>query len=520
MLLAIPFTLRAARTVVIFPVDTCLTSTDTCPIPVEATFQQYFYDNGKVSAQGYLLHGQPEGYWENFDQEGNKVSEGCRIGFRLQGLWKFYRDRRPVSEITYRDNLKDGPCRYYFPDRIVVDHYVNDTLNGIRTIYDTSGHLIQTTVFVKGTENGFDCRYNSYGDIFLYTYYRSGMVMFRENVNRRDAQGRRQGMWKEYYANPQVKWECNYLDGFRHGYYKEYDSLGNLLLLQKYNHGQLQQGADELAELDVYTEYYSNGQIRYRVGLKDGQPEGICREYDSLTGEVKRALVFEQGKIVGSRDVDAQGNLKEDGNEFYPNGKLKCKGRYYKGKKWGKWTYYYSDGRLQQEGEYRNGQAEGSWVWYYPNGQVRLEQEYYHGQPDGQSKEYDANGKVIAQGQYLEGLEEGKWTYVQQDMKIQGNYVGGERDGMWRTYYIYKGKARRVAFQGAYSGGLENGLHQYFTIDGKRVEEGYYRMGKKVGTWTRYDANGLPAVTITYDQNEEESRYNGKRVLNKDEIER
>lgn len=492
--------------------------TDTCPIPPGAKFQQYFYDNGQVSAQGYMLQGQPEGYWENFDMEGNKVSEGCRVGFQLQGVWKFYRQRKPVSEITYRDNLKNGPSRYFFPDRIVYDNYINDTLNGIRRIFDTSGNLTQTTVFVNGTENGFDCRYNSYGDIYLYTYYRSGMVMFRENVNRRDKDGKRQGPWKEYYSIPQVKWECNYKDDLRHGYYKEYDSLGNLLLLQKYVDGVLQSDADELAELEVYTEYYSNGQIRYRVGLKNGQPEGICREYDSITGDVKRALVFEHGKIIGSRQVDAQGNLREDGNEFYPNGKLKSKGRYYKGKKWGTWTYFYPDGNLQQEGEYRNGKADGTWVWYYPDGQVRLEQEYYEGKPDGKSTEYSPDGKIIAQGQYMEGLEEGKWVYVQQDMKTQGSYAGGERDGMWRTYYIHKGKARRIAFQGAYSGGLENGLHQYFTFDGKLVEEGYYRMGKKVGTWTKYDINGLPAVTVTYDTNEEESKYNGKKVLNKDEL--
>lgn len=489
-----------------------------CQVPESAFFQQYRYDNGQISAQGYLLQGRPEGYWENFDPEGNLISEGCRKNFKLEGIWKFYKKGKIVSEISYHNDRKNGFCRYYMEDRIIQDIYVNDTLHGTRSIYDTSGNLIQTTVFDKGNENGFDRRYNRYGDTWMFTYYRNGMVVFRERLNQRDENGLRQGLWKDYYSNPQVKWECHFVNDLRNGYYKEYDSLGNLLILQKYVNGILQENADELAQLEVYTEYYQNGQIRYRVGLKNGQPEGICREYDSITGKVKRALIFRRGKITGSKNVDSRGNIIEDGNEYYADGKLKSKGSYFRGQKWGRWKFFYPDGTIQQEGEYKEGIPEGLWTWYYPDGNIRIEQEFYKGEPEGSYSEYDENGNIIASGKYIEGLEEGKWLYVQGDMKIQGSYAGGERHGVWKTYYVMRGKSKRMIFKGSYLGGLEEGLHQYFTVEGKLVEEGYYRMGKKVGVWTKYDINGLPSVTITYDQNEEESRYNGKKVLNKDEL--
>ena len=133
-------------------------------------------------------------------------------------------------------------------------------------------------------------------------------------------------------------------------------------------------------------------------------------------------------------------------------------------------------------------------------------------------KEYDAEGKVVARGSYLDGLEEGEWEYHLNGEKTEGSYAGGERTGVWKSYWPSKGKRAHLSFKGGYVGGLEDGKHQYFNEDGVLVEEGFYRMGKRIGTWYKYDSNGLLEVSITYDENEEEKRYNGKRTLTKEEI--
>lgn len=480
-------------------------------------FRQFFYDNGKISSEGCWLDGKPEGKWKNYDLQGNLVSEGMRKDSKLTGVWTFYEKGRPVSEIRYSDNRKNGSSRNFFPDRTVISPYVNDTLHGLKIVIDTLGNVMQKTPFSKGLENGLERKYDSYGDTYLFTFFRNGMIVFRQRANSRDSEGRKQGVWKDYYENGTLHWECTYRNGLKNGYHKVYDSSGNLILLNKYVDGILQEDAPELAELTIHTEYFQNGKPKFRVAYKDGRPEGVCRVYDSITGKVVRGIVFKNGEIVGTGNVDNQGNLNDSWKEYYPDGKIKCTGYYYKGKKYGKWRYFYPSGKVEQEGEFRNGEYDGRWVWYYPDGSIRIDQEYYQGKLDGNSVEYDNSARIVAKGKYLEGLEDGYWEYYDGEEYTEGNYVLGEKDGLWRSYWSKKGKKRRLSFQGRYVGGLPDGRHQYFNEEGKLLEEGYYRQGKRIGTWIKYDKEGLPELRIRYDQNEEEIRYNGKRTLSKEE---
>lgn len=486
-------------------------------VPENAEFKQFFYDDGQVSSEGYWVNGQPEGIWKNYDRQGNLISEGARKNLLLSGIWKFYENGKTVSEIRYEDGRKNGVSIYHSFDRTIFENFRNDTLQGLKRVFDTAGRLIRTVMFENGLENGFDKRYNMYGDVRLFTFFRNGKIAFREAVNERDKSGRRQGIWKDFYENGILRWECVYRDGLKDGYYKEYDSTGSLLTLRKYILDVLQEDAPEIAEMTVHTEYYSDGSPKFRVTYRNGKPEGICREYDSVTGKVVRGIVFKNGQIVGSGAVDNDGNLQNDWQEYYPDGKLRCTGTYYKGRKYGKWKYFYPDGKLEQEGEYRNGEYDGRWLWYYPDGNLRMRQEYYKGKLDGESVEYDDSARIIAKGRYEEGLEEGHWTFFRNEEFVEGDYRMGERHGLWRTYWNLNGKKGKLSFQGRYTGGLPDGQHRYFNEEGVMVEEGYYRLGKRIGVWIRYDKDGEPAVRIRYDENEEESRYNGRRTLTKEE---
>ena len=144
-------------------------------------------------------------------------------------------------------------------------------------------------------------------------------------------------------------------------------------------------------------------------------------------------------------------------------------------------------------------------------------QEYYRGKLDGESVEYDDSARVLAKGRYEEGLEEGRWTYFRNGEFMEGSFRMGERDGIWKTYWNINGKKGKLSFQGRYTGGMPDGQHRYFNEEGVLEEEGYYRLGKRIGAWIRYDSDGQPSVRVRYDENEEEIRYNGKRTLTKEE---
>lgn len=489
-------------------------------LPEGAEFKRFFHENGVVSAQGYFVDGQPEGVWQNYDEQGNLISEGARKDLLLHGKWTFYRNGRAWREINYLSGKKNGLSVSRYPDRIVYEPFVNDTLQGLRRITDTAGVLLQSTRFSGGLENGLDKRYNAYGDVSAFTFFKNGMMVFRQGVNRRDREGRPQGEWKDFYENGALKWECTYQDGLKDGYYKAYDSLGNLLVLQKYVQGILQEDAPEIATMEVHTEYYANGMPKFRVGYRNGKPEGICRQYDSLTGKVVQGIFFKDGVITGSGPVDENGNLRDDWKEYYPDGKLRCTGHYFKGRKYGTWRYFYPDGSLEQEGQFRNGRHDGRWVWYFPDGKMRLEQEYYQGKLDGASVEYNDSLQVIARGNFVEGLEDGRWEYRHGKEFSEGNYRLGEKEGVWRSYWTEKGRKKQLSFQGSYSGGIPHGQHRYFDENGVLREEGYYRLGSRVGTWIHYDKDGNPEMRVRYGENEEEIRYNGKKTLSKQEEER
>ena len=166
-----------------------------------AEFKQFRYDNGQVSAEGYWKNGQPEGVWKNYTTQGQLVSQGARKDMLLEGVWTFFENGRISSQITYHENLKEGLSRYFYPDRIISEYFRLDTLQGIRTETDTLGRLLRSTCFENGVENGFDKKYNQYGEAYSFCFFRNGMMVFREEANRRDRQGRKQGLWKSYFDN-------------------------------------------------------------------------------------------------------------------------------------------------------------------------------------------------------------------------------------------------------------------------------------------------------------------------------
>ena len=66
-------------------------------------FNIYHYSSGKKSSEGFLINGEPDGYWKTFYENGVLKSEGNRKNFLLDSVWKFYSDSGKIlREINYR----------------------------------------------------------------------------------------------------------------------------------------------------------------------------------------------------------------------------------------------------------------------------------------------------------------------------------------------------------------------------------------------------------------------------------
>jgi len=69
---------------------------------IEAT---YYHDNGEVSQQGtFDLAGKLHGDWINYDETGQKVSEGSYNKGIRTGKWYFWADGK-VKEVEFNNNV-------------------------------------------------------------------------------------------------------------------------------------------------------------------------------------------------------------------------------------------------------------------------------------------------------------------------------------------------------------------------------------------------------------------------------
>lgn len=487
-----------------------------CAQPVQDVnlngYNKFYYDNGKISSEGTMRDGKPDGYWKTYSVNGMLKSEGNRKDFQLDSIWKFYSEMGKLAfEFSYKEGKKNGLKKTYDTKDgalTMSESYVNDTKDGPTTIYYKDGKVKETIPFVAGKEEGQGFEYDPDGTILTLTQYKMGFIQKSEIINRKDKNGLKQGMWKEFYPNGMVKSEVTYTDDKMSGYLKEYSTKGSLLNTTKYINGILQTNAPELAKLDQKTGYYDNGAVRYTATYKDGVAEGIQREF-SQEGTVVNAKVYVGGTLTGEGIIDTAGRKQGNWKEYYPNGVIKSKGVYLNGKRVDEWSFYFSNEKVEQKGKYdKKGKAQGPWKWYHESGNILREENYRNGLQDGLMTEYSDSGKVITKGEYLDGLKEGPWMLELPEYREEGEYKADKRDGEWKHYYTENNKLR---FTGKFIDGVPDGLQQFYYPDGKLKQKGKYVGGLKDGNWEFYDVDGFLFLTILY-KNDIELRFDGIKV--------
>lgn len=468
----------------------------------------FYHPNGKIASEGTMREGKPDGYWKTYNDKGVLIAEGNRVNFLLDSTWNFYDDSANlVLQINYREGKKDGIRRTFRQDEILEENFTNDVKNGITAAYFPDGKIKKTVNFINGYEEGVAREYSHNGTIIALIQYKRGFIIDRENINRTDKNGLKQGRWKYFYDDGKVRLEGIYRDDKRNGYFKEYDEKGMLTDIAKYVNDERQEETPELVKLDVKTDYYPNGKPKTVASYKSDVPEGIRRDYDTA-GKVVASYTYKEGKIISEGIIDDEGVKDGPWKEFYEGGQLRAEGMYSLGNRIGRWRFYHENGSIEQEGTFNNqGNPEGPWKWFYDDGKILREENYRNGLSDGLYTEYDESGKVITQGEFVDGLEEGFWKYEYGDTREEGTYRSGMRNGEWKTYY----DNGELAFIGSFIDDNPNGQHTWYWPDGKKRDQGEFIMGLRTGDWVQYDEDGVVFLVIAY-QNGVEKRYDGIKI--------
>ncbi|MEI6122360.1 MAG: toxin-antitoxin system YwqK family antitoxin [Bacteroidota bacterium] len=467
----------------------------------------FYYSSGKISSEGFMKEGKPNGYWKTFYENGQVKSEGNRKDFLLDSTWKFYSDSGRLNlSINYDKGKKNGFRITYLKTETIEEFFKNDVKDSMSFHLYPNGAIKSKVNFVYGREEGLGIEYAPDGTIITLIDYKRGYVINTEKINR-VREDLKHGVWKEFYKNEKVKSEGVYNYGRKDGYFKAYDKDGNLTSIEKYENDILIEDAPELASLKVKTDYYRNGKLRIVQSYKDNIPEGVRREY-SPEGQIVKSYIYKNGIIIGEGIVDEKGLHQGIWKEFYETGEKEAEGEYKNSLHFGAWKFFYKNGLIAQTGNYAsNGKPDGKWKWYYESGNLRKEDNFTKGVLNGYYKEVTDSGKIIIEGNYIEGKQDGQWIYEVGDEKEVGSYLEGNREGNWKHFFA-DGK---LNFECNYTEGNLDGEYITYWDNGKIREKGKYVMGQKEGDWFVNDYDGLRIISIRYEDGIEIS-YDGNKI--------
>ncbi|HLP12002.1 MAG TPA: toxin-antitoxin system YwqK family antitoxin [Flavobacteriales bacterium] len=486
----------------------------------ENGYNVFYYPSGKKLSEGSLKNGKPEGYWKTYYENGKLKTEGNRKNHELDSTWKFYTEKGIItSEISYKTGKKNGITKTYNEKGVLVSEemFFNNIKQGKATYFYETGEPKMQVAFDNGVETGTAYEFGKDGRIITIQEYKGARLMESQEVNRVDENGNKIGKWIEYYGDSKtkIKSETNYRAGVKEGVSKEYDENGNLLKLEQFENGIVNDSAQEFVFIDIRTVFHENGTPKLVGGYANNKKQGIFREYDSNgdSAKVINSFIYDQDIMLSEGIIDNSGVYRGPWKIYYTTGELKEEGEYLDGVKEGEWKYYYRNGAIEQKGKYVKGKIHGPWYWFYTNGKKHREETYRYGKEEGITTEYDSVGNVITRGEYLAGLKDGEWYYDLGDHIEKGRYAGGDREAEW--VYIYKDNGQ-TAFKGKYKNGLAEGKHVYYQKNGKPDMQGKYKNGLKHGEWTKFDERGFVDFVITY-KNGVEVEYDGERIKKKGE---
>jgi len=478
-------------------------------------YQVFRYPNGTISGEGLFRNGKPEDFWKSYYVTGIKKSEGKYKNFQLDSIWVFFDQAGDtIEKINYLFGKRNGYSYKYKKDPsegLYVSSrelFAGDRKEGTAYFYFPDGKIQQALTYNNGKKEGLSRELDRNGNVITLFEYNNDFLISRERINRSDNKGLKQGVWKEFYPNGGIRSEKNYRDDLLHGYYKEYDNRGILVLTMLYDSGSIVKSeVEDQPDIEIENKYDQNNKLIYSGPFRNKVPVGVHREYGT-DGKVKNAFVYnDNGLLLSEGIVDEAGKFNGKWKDLYPNGTIQSEGQYSDSRRTGVWKFYNSSGKLEQTGSYNNGRPDGLWKWYYESGSLLREEEYFQGQRDGACTEYSPAGDIIAQGVYTDGEKNGQWKYNSGDNTEEGKYIVGLRDGMWKSFYP-DGKLR---FKGNYVQGNPDGQMTYYYENGRPREEQFFRMGIRQKTWKKYNEEGVPVLTITYKDDVEVS-INGVKI--------
>ena len=212
------------------------------------------------------------------------------------------------------------------------------------------------------------------------------------NINKSDAQGRKQGPWKKYESGKLV-YEGQFKDNVPYGTFHYYHANGKLKSTTDFI-----QGVHKVKTII----YHENGHKASEGVFVDQIKDGVWNYY-------------------ASNDI------------------LITVENYAMGKRTGTWKIFSSqDGALLEEKNYQDGKLSGVHKTYYTDGEVSLEENYLNGKLNGRATAYyPKNHHISSTGEYLKGHRIGAWDFYDVSGKMRSTMEYQDQKALKTYVYLY-----------------------------------------------------------------------------------
>ncbi|MCA9393936.1 MAG: hypothetical protein KC900_07005 [Candidatus Omnitrophica bacterium] len=310
--------------------------------------------------------------------------------------------------------------------------------------------------------------------------------------------GRKQGDYKEYTENGQLRRHYLYADNEQHGLQIEYSPNGNIKREFDMYRGRLQ-GEEKT--------YYESGELNKVTTYKNNRRDGPALVYRK-TGLLQRESNYKNGRLSGNR------------KDFWLNGQISTLAKYQNGKLHGEFKTFSPEGKLLKVSYYKNGkpltnapssgqtddiraisEALSVQKEFYETGELKSIAQFRNGLFHGMLKRFFDSGATKSITHYYEGLRDGVQIvyYESGIVASQLFYKDDKLHGIQKFFYrngVLRAKER-------YEDGIQSGVQEYYYENGVMLSRKFFRRGNLLRLQRFVYENGVLKTIEELIQNQE-----------------
>ena len=493
-----------------------------------------YYETGKIKEKSFYKNGKLDGLDQKFDNDGiltdklsfsngklEEINKYTPSGF-LYGTLKLSNERPYYIKYTNEDGAvlsekedKNGIFEYshYFSNgNVAAELKINDKgdRNGLQTFYYGTGAKSEETNYKDGSLDGSSVTYYKNGhkkeeeyyvsnkrDGYYKQYYDNGAIKGEGWYK----EGQKQGPWKYYYVNGKIEYEQYLLNDKFDGYYKEYNINGDIRDKYVYDNGEIiSHTCYDTAGRKTDSVYFNPTAGSYKMAHRQGEPGGTDLDYSLKYGNMDGLLTikFYSGDLL-QKSYYKDGKRDSIFTMYFPDGKIRSKGRNKNDDKVGKWEYYNETGDLwREENLDSSGDLEGPSKTYL-NGVLRNILNYKNGEKDSMQVYYGENDRIAFEMLYKDGNFIG-YTYEGKDGNLLPVIKVKNGTANFVTYYSNGQKSA----EGALEQNFFKGQFNIYYSNGTPAEQRFYNNNYNLeGDVRKYYPNGKLGFVMTYKDDEE-----------------